>query len=470
MDGLHYDRTYPFVFPSPDIAGLIESFYVCTVREANGQPAQPPWPLFLSRIYGLDRLVHGTGGPPTGPWVPINAVDFTISSGAPSGAVQINTAGSSTGTDAFGITPLPDDTVLVFWTQARFHARLVARTAAWFTARGLSPPAVPAVLAPASARLDGRCLDSFGGRLEGIGPTLEQLEIVPAAFAPGWNCRLAAEGNRVQLDLEPGAGTGTAPGDPYAAERGVLRRLGGATANARGDLLLRPRHGLDVRPDAWLDVDDAAILTPNTLRIDSAVGPCHKCEDFDLLQRDLLYVWDRFARTAEELARVRQTHRENLERWRRAKVLLEASPVRVQLVAHHLVYVECLVSVVNQGLATRHDVELDIVPMLSAGTLAPGSSAADDLRPVDVFRQCPGEDLAEYELLELEDPPFGTGPRGYRAYFDELPPAQTGVVRFRLVLDDQPQLPLVTVLARSNLRNSAGGLYPVFGRTVSFQS
>lgn len=459
--------TYPFLNPSFEIRQLLGDAYL-SYEDLRGE-FHPPFSLAWLSGFGCLPAALATGRPDR-----VHARDVIVEDAL--GRVVFD----STLADDYQERPWGNRLLVIQWTTATGVCRVVQHIA-W------SEDDVPvdylSTIEPRSSVLDPRCLDRMPLRIKSI--RLEGEDPVSAGnliLQNGFNTELEVQpvspndGGRAETEILVGAEAGSGLGRyPGCGEDNVLRRLGDATGDERGNLLLDGEACYRVQRIATLLHPNPRLvdLLPAALLLANDCGPCCECDQFVRVYEGIRRLYDRLLAIGARAETVRDLFRTNRVRWIEAGRERLANPLRLTVVPAEGCRVAVSGAFCNQsghpldGLQLRfHFIygapENADFPAVTANSTRAGDVICGSVFRAGNFRRDSRTSQGRASFSSRERYALGGGWPHYKATFQHLPAGGLAFVNFLMSFpgctsEDAVELVLEAFLGDSTVRMS----YPV---------
>jgi hypothetical protein len=355
-------HNFPFVNPSPDIAGVLADFYLSYTGVVT-------LPLTLAWLSGAD--VAYNGGTPgatvvgTGPdYTPTHAADVVVV--------------DATGTIVF------DSTTATTFKQVAFSNRLHCyewgnETSVCRLTQHIAGPTIadfsprPAIIKAANGTLDERCSESIPihlASLNGIAGPLRLKAGFNMVLTPGTpevvNYRTVTP---IVIDVIPGAGLGRYSDCDDDIEPPILT-LNNVPPDAAGNIMLGADGCTWVRPISDVTTVPATIQ-PHALAIGDDCGPCCKCEDYTRVALALVAAFDALLEIGVEAQQAACRFQGEIDSWYAQKACREDRSIQLAAIPFGAAG-KCLSDVVLT-LTTSATVDATVTPIAKTVVVTDGS-------------------------------------------------------------------------------------------------
>jgi len=427
---------YPIVDPSDDIRYLIADFYLAYDDPGYYRASEVirQHPLRIKWLYGVgcEEAEAPTWAPE-----PVHEADILIvddNGTTVFDSTQLIPDGGDPEYQSFRKLSWGDDYDVYEWSGLDAVCRMVVHKT-WPPSFEIDPKNWPVHLVPGNATLDERAIYKMPRRLRSLKVMEADFELGGARrtgviFAPGNNMLIENTGTEVvglrqntniEFGAVPGAGLGKYDDCPDEPDRPIFR-LGGATANAYGDLVIAGPDCIWVRQPTTLNVNGRAVpVRPNNtaaLMVGSNCPPCCDCPDYANTALYMNRVSRRYSTIGKRAHDIKLLHENNIDRWVEQRECRLQKPLRVILAPQRCPVLDVVIMFCNQCQQCAQDatlfVEFDSFPL----------GATADVECGYTILQAPGYPGAEYVLQG-----------SYPSFNAPLPPVDVGnsaYVKFRL--------------------------------------
>lgn len=334
---------FPLVDPSTSIRYLLADAYLEYENPRDYNPAAVSFelPFKIVYLYGLGCLVSSK---PDEVNDPTHDVDIVITDN--NDAVVFDSTLATTFESKYWGSRFK----IFEWRADNGLCRIVVHTK-WRENEEITPRHYRLHITPASAVLDERVPYQLPKRVRSLSVLTDQFTATGVDIVAGYNMAFTlgqattSKGRRrsqqVEVAATPGSGLGLFPGCVTETDL-LIRTVNGVAPTDAGDFRLEVHDCYWLRQPTEIISTSPRIaeITPATLTLGNSCAPCCDCDDFVSAAYRLNTLASKYHRVGYDAERARDVLSDNINRWNTARSCIEATSLRLAMVAGTCPFVE----------------------------------------------------------------------------------------------------------------------------------